>query len=196
MVLGDYRGAEEYFRQAAAIEPGRWDITGYLGKVLTTDKMYTEAADNLQASLQLNAPESERADLYYHLGLSLQALNYIKPALKALRDAEAAGAQNPDIAYRRALLLIDSQRWEEAEQELAVASVHYSNEAELRYQRGRLYLLQGKVELAYQEKTLEAFRIEPARLAIRLQKALCSAKVSEPSEAIAELRAILHDVST
>ena len=110
--------AETVLRQGIDHDPDEPELHYSLGLLLAEEDRLEEAVESLARA----AVPAARARVHYNHGLALQLAGRLDEAEAALREARRRDDRDPDIALALARLLMDRQRWAEAE-ELAAALV-------------------------------------------------------------------------
>ena len=110
--------AETVLRQGIGHDPGEPELHYSLGLLLAEEDRLEEAVESLARA----AVPTARARVHYNYGLALQLAGRLDEAEAALREARLRDDRDPDVALALARLLMDRQRWDEAE-ELAAALV-------------------------------------------------------------------------
>ena len=110
--------AETVLRQGIGYDPGEPELHYSLGLLLAEEDRLEEAVESLARA----AVPAARARVHYNYGLALQLAGRLDEAEAALREARRRDDRDPDVVLALARLLMDRQRWGEAE-ELASALV-------------------------------------------------------------------------
>ncbi len=110
--------AETVLRGGIEFAPDEAELHYSLGLLLAEEGRLAEAVDSLSRA----AVTAARARVHYNYGLALQEAGRLVEAEAALREARRRDDRDPDVALALARLLMDQQRWSEAE-ELASALV-------------------------------------------------------------------------
>ena len=110
--------AETVLRQGIGYDPDEPELHYSLGLLLAEENRLDEAIESLARA----AVPTARARVHYNHGLALQLAGRLDEAEAALREGRRRDDRDPDVALALARLLMDRQRWSEAE-ELAAALV-------------------------------------------------------------------------
>ena len=110
--------AETVLRQGIGYDPDEPELHYSLGLLLAEENRLDEAIESLARA----AVPTARARVHYNHGLALQLAGRLDEAEAALLEARRRDDRDPDVALALARLLMDRQRWSEAE-ELAAALV-------------------------------------------------------------------------
>ena len=110
--------AETVLRQGIGYDPDEPELHYSLGLLLAEEDRLDEAVESLARA----AVPTARARVHYNYGLALQLAGRLDEAEAALVEARRRDDRDPDVALALARLLMDRQRWSEAE-ELAAALV-------------------------------------------------------------------------
>ena len=110
--------AETVLRRGIDHDPDEPELHYSLGLLLAEEDRLEEAVESLARA----AVPATRARVHYNYGLALQLTGRLDEAEASLREARRRDDRDPDIALALARLLMDRQRWGEAE-ELATALV-------------------------------------------------------------------------
>ena len=110
--------AETVLRQGIGYDPDEPELHYSLGLLLAEEDRLDEAIESLARA----AVPTARARVHYNYGLALQLAGRLDEAEAALGEARRRDDRDPDVALALARLLMDRQRWSEAE-ELAAALV-------------------------------------------------------------------------
>ncbi len=110
--------AETVLRRGIDHDPDEPELHYSLGLLLAEEGRLDEAVESLAEA----AVPAARARVHYNYGLALQQSGRIEEAEAALREARRRDDRDPDVVLALARLLMDRQRWGEAE-ELAAALV-------------------------------------------------------------------------
>ena len=110
--------AETVLRRGIDHDPGEPELHYSLGLLLAEEDRLDQAVESLARA----AVPTARARVHYNYGLALQQAGRLDEAEAALREARRRDDRDPDVVLALARLLMDQQRWAEAE-ELAGALV-------------------------------------------------------------------------
>ena len=110
--------AETVLRRGIDHDPDEPELHYSLGLLLAEEGRLDEAIESLAEA----AVPTARARVHYNYGLALQLAGRLDEAEAALREARQRDDRDPDVVLALARLLMDRQRWSEAE-ELATALV-------------------------------------------------------------------------
>ena len=110
--------AETVLRRGIDHDPGEPELHYSLGLLLAEEDRLDEAVESLARA----AVPAARARVHYNYGLALQQAGRVDEAEASLREARRRDDRDPDVVLALARLLMDRQRWSEAE-ELAAALV-------------------------------------------------------------------------
>jgi tetratricopeptide (TPR) repeat protein len=146
--MKDNEGSTKMFRAAAAANPKEPNVHFGLGYLLWTQKIYPEAAKELQAELA-NDPNHAQAmmylgDTYIQLNQPATATPLLERSIK-LDPAQSLAHLDLGIIYS------DAGRNEEALRELTLAEALKPDDVNVHWRLGRLYRTMGKKEEAKAE---------------------------------------------
>ena len=110
--------AETVLRRGIDHDPDEPELHYSLGLLLAEEGRLDEAVESLARA----AVPTARARVHYNHGLALQLAGRLDEAEAALREARRRDDRDPDVTLALARLLMDRQRWSEAE-EVATALV-------------------------------------------------------------------------
>ena len=110
--------AETVLRRGIGYDPDEPELHYSLGLLLAEEDRLDEAVESLARA----AVPTARARVHYNYGLALQLAGRLDEAEAALGEARRRDDRDPDVVLALARLLMDRQRWSEAE-ELAAALV-------------------------------------------------------------------------
>ena len=104
--------AETVLRRGIDHDPDEPELHYSLGLLLAEEDRLDEAVESLARA----AGPTARARVHYNYGLALQQAGRIDEAEAALREARQRDDRDPDVVLALARLLMDQQRWSEAEE--------------------------------------------------------------------------------
>ena len=104
--------AETVLRRGIDHDPDQPELHYSLGLLLAEEGRLDEAVESLARA----AVPTARARVHYNYGLALQQAGRIDEAEAALREARRRDDRDPDVVLALARLLMDQQRWSEAEE--------------------------------------------------------------------------------
>lgn len=181
---GDLVGAARYFDRASEASPYDAEIAFNRAVVLSALGRHVECVEACATFLKLRPGDPEASLLQ---GVSLAALGQHEAALAALDQTYEHRA---DVHARRAGLLLQLGRTEEALTAAARANGIDPRNADAHYHRGQAF---GKLELW--REAVEAFDaalpLSPTPLAVRALRAPALANIGRFDEALADIDAVL-----
>ena len=104
--------AETVLRRGIDYDPAEPELHYSLGLLLAEEDRLDEAVESLARA----AVPTARARVHYNYGLALQQAGRLEEADAALRAARGRDDRDPDVVLALARLLMDQQRWSEAEE--------------------------------------------------------------------------------
>ncbi len=104
--------AETVLRRGIDHDPGEPELHYSLGLLLAEEDRLDEVVESLARA----AVPTARARVHYNYGLALQQAGRLDEAEAALREARQRDDRDPDVVLALARLLMDQQRWSEAEE--------------------------------------------------------------------------------
>jgi tetratricopeptide (TPR) repeat protein len=151
---GDLKGAEKSLAKSAKLDPAPFathrDLALTEAKLKENDKAQAELAVLTQRSTECNGACAEAADLKAAIAQVQQALGVVTPtaALPLHGDFKFAGLSGGDLAYTRAVSLINEHRWDDALAALDAAEAALGPHPDILTYKGYVWRKKGELERA------------------------------------------------
>ena len=151
MILQETRLAGQAFEQAR--QKAKDDYRPYLelGKVHYEMRRYDDAIEHFDEAIRLKAPPAAKVAVKFHMGLVREAQNNKKKAADEYGQALKLEPNHVPSLLNLAALHLEEKRWNDAKPLLDKVLSINPNSAIARFNLGKLYLAQGKVEAGNKE---------------------------------------------
>lgn len=135
LLAGRLDAAKQGFARVAALQPERARAHFGLGLVSMREGRYAEALAALDTAARL---EPDNPDHAYARARTLTLLGRRDEAIEALTKLHESAPERPEVENDRIALLIDAQRWSDAEIAVTEALGRTASQYNLRIQAGRI----------------------------------------------------------